>query len=322
MAKVYKTFDIDLDIKYASSNRSIKLTEDDTGIIFNIKISDSGTAVDLTECRVMAVFANANGTYVQDSDAPNGGGITIEEPASGKISLALFTTSFAAGYNECDIQIYSGENHEVLVTAARFNFTADRSHLNDNPEQSEQEIPLLVSLLSQASEAEKKAAAALELANDAIERAESVVASEGDMTKAEYDKDNDGTVDNSATLGGKPPSYYATADALAAESSERTQAIAAITPAGIGAVWGKRTTVNLNSGSWSNNQITVTVQGVTPTNDILVSCKPDDAEKLEMWSKSGVVASAQSQNSITFSCTKVPALNLTANIMILEGVTE
>lgn len=321
MAKVYKTFDIDLDIKYASSNRSIKLTEDDTGIIFNIKISDSGTAVDLTECRVMAVFANANGTYVQDSDAPNGGGITVTDPTSGKFSLQLFTPSFTAGHNECDIQIYSGESNEILVTAARFNFSADRSHLNDNPEQSEQEVPLLIGLISQATEAEQKAIAALERAEEAIERAESVVQTQGDMTKSVYDTDGNGVVDSAEDankLGGQLPSHFATSSALAEEAAERK----AIRPETIGAVWGKRTTVNLNSGSWSNNQITVTVQGVTPTNDILVSCKPDDAEKLEMWSKSGVVASAQIQNSITFSCTKVPALNLTANIMILEGVKE
>lgn len=51
-----------------------------------------------------------------------------------------------------------------------------------------------------------------------------VEAGTGDMVKAVYDTDDDGTVDNAAKLGGQTPDYYATAEAV----NELTQSISAI----------------------------------------------------------------------------------------------
>ena len=123
-----------------------------------------------------------------------------------------------------------------------------------------------------------------------------------------------------AAANGVP--YGGTINEILAKASENDFDAHWVNPQTIGLIGGIKTTVNLNAGSWSNNQITVTVQGVTAANDILVSCNPSSASVMEAWTKAGVYASAQTTNAITFTCNKVPAINLAANIMILEGVKE
>ena len=314
MSEVLKIQEVNLDLKRVTSQqKSLQpLKVMDTGNVFVIKLTDDGAPVDLTGTRVLAVFSRGDGKTAQQDDA---NGLEVD---GNIITIRLRNGSYTDGQNNCEIQVYSGENGETLVTSARFSFDGVRGIVNDETVEAEDAFPILVELIKevetangQAQDAVAAAEDAVRRADEAVEKAEGVVETLGDMTKKVYDTNGNGIVDDAERLGGQLPEYYATA-----------ADVESITPATIGATWGRKTTVNLNSGSWSNNQITVTVQGVTPTNDILVSCKPDDAEKLEMWNKCGVVASEQSQNAITFSCTKVPTLNLTANIMILEGVKE
>ena len=90
-------------------------------------------------------------------------------------------------------------------------------------------------------------------------------------------------------------------------------------PSDIGAISGRKATASLPVANWSSKTQTVSVPGVTQTNDILVSANPSCAEA---YGKAGVIASAQSNGSVTFACTSVPTVALTANIMILEGVAQ
>lgn len=76
----------------------------------------------------------------------------------------------------------------------------------------------------------------------------------------------------------------------------------------------KAQSVTLAVAGWSNNQLTVSVAGVTSTNNIIVT--PDPASYLA-WGEAVVYASAQGSGSITFTCETVPTENLTANILIM-----
>ena len=73
------------------------------------------------------------------------------------------------------------------------------------------------------------------------------------------------------------------------------------------------TQVTLNSSSWSNSEITISVSGVTTTNDVVVTPAPSS---IRTWSSCGVYCSSQSLDSLTFSCITTPESNLTANILI------
>lgn len=230
MAEVYQDFYIDLDIKYSASNREIILKEDDTGIRFHINLTDDGEPVDLSGCRIVALFAGGKGIAAQDSSMDDSG-ITINSDIVGRIDLDLFTSSFAVGYNECDIQVYSRDDRSLLITVPTFNFTVSRSHANEDSIVSRPEFPLLVNLVTQTEEALAAANEALDNANEAIDRAETVIGTSGDMTKAVYDTNDSGVVDDSEKLGGQVPNYYATTQALAEETAARE----AITPASIGA---------------------------------------------------------------------------------------
>ena len=153
---VNKTFDIILDTKRPPNNREIELVEDDTGNVLHISLFDDGEAVDLTGCRVVAVFARTGGTTMQDSGA-EGNGVTI---SGNEITIALRKSSYGLGTTECELQVYSGTLQDTLVTTARFNFGCRRAIFNSDTAQATNEYPILVQLIADANEASQNANAA------------------------------------------------------------------------------------------------------------------------------------------------------------------
>lgn len=67
--------------------------------------------------------------------------------------------------------------------------------------------------------------------------------------------------------------------------------------------------------SWANNTATVTVQGVTASNIVIVSPAP---ESVSVWCDSAVYCSAQAANSLTFTCSETPTAALAVNVIILN----
>ena len=61
MGKVTKSFKVTLDIARSISNREFSVVEGDTGNTLSITLNDDGKAVDLTGCRVLALFSKSNG---------------------------------------------------------------------------------------------------------------------------------------------------------------------------------------------------------------------------------------------------------------------
>lgn len=192
--QVLKTFRINLDLKRvtAQAEKIPPLVVGDNGNILEITLTDSGEPVNLEGCRVVAVFSTSDGQPVEQDTEGNGVAITGEK--MNVLVIDLKTTSYSVGKNNCEIQIYSGENLGTLVTTANFNFDGRPGILNDETIQAEDKFPILTAL---------------------IERVENLATATGDMTKEEYDPDGDGVVEraeeaeNAKMLGGKYPEQFA-----------------------------------------------------------------------------------------------------------------
>ena len=69
-----------------------------------------------------------------------------------------------------------------------------------------------------------------------------------------------------------------------------------------------QTTVTLSSSGWGSNKQTVTVNGVTASNLVLVTV---DSIKY------GIQCTGQSSNTLTFTCDTVPTENVTVSVAVL-----
>lgn len=72
--------------------------------------------------------------------------------------------------------------------------------------------------------------------------------------------------------------------------------------------------VTLLSSGWSSNAQTVTVNGVTASNNIIVSPAP---ASMQDYMDCAVYCSAQAANQLTFNCTSVPSVDITVNVLIV-----
>jgi len=372
MAEVYQDFHIDLDVKYSSSNREIVIKEDDTGIRFHINVADDGEPVDLTGCRIVALFAGGKGLASQDSSMDDSG-ITINDEITGRIDLDLFPESFSPGYNECDIQVYSREDRTLLITIPTFNFNVNRSHANEDTIVSRPEFPLLVNLVRQTEEALATANEAIDEANDASDRADTaagnanaaaasanaaasaansaaseantaaseantsaakadiaVVAANratesantaatrandaadriessggvGDMTKAVYDTDGDGIVNEAAVARNArlfddlPVANFA----MVSDLNKRSPKFVT-------------TTVTLPVSGWSGNAQRVSCSIAKADNIVFVS---PAAASFDDYGEAGVRCTVQSAGYLTFACKETPAASIVVNV-VAEG---
>ncbi len=160
MEEILKIIPVNLDLKRVTAQASTipPLVVGDNGNIFEITLTDGGEPVDLTGCKVFAVFSKSNGeTAEQDTD---GNGVTIGGTNHNVLTIDVRTGSYSDEQNNCELQIYSGTNYETLVTTAQFNFDGRRAIVNDETVMAEDKYPILVSLISQANEASQNANAA------------------------------------------------------------------------------------------------------------------------------------------------------------------
>lgn len=74
-------------------------------------------------------------------------------------------------------------------------------------------------------------------------------------------------------------------------------------------------TAVLPKGSWSNHNQTVSVNGVTSSNVVIVTSAPANYTE---YNECCVRCSGQASGKLTFTCTDVPSSTLTANILILN----
>lgn len=173
---VKKRFSVNLDVKNSSSNRPIEVVEGDNGNEIGVALTDGGAPVDLTGCRVLAVFSKSDGrTAQQDND---GHGVVMEEEKEGRFTIALYTGSFSPGLVECEIQVLSGEAFATLVTSAKFNFSCRRSIMNRDTVQAIDEYPILTELIGRVTETENSL-------SDIAEREDARASAENERLAAE-----------------------------------------------------------------------------------------------------------------------------------------
>lgn len=152
MEVVRKRFSIALDIKRATANREFEVVEGDNGNILVVTLTDDGAPIDLTGCLICAIFSKSTGTAQQDNE---GHGITLDEGETNKLEIQLYTTSFAPGLVECELQVYSGVDNKTLVTSAKLNFKCRRGIANDDTILATNEWPLLVDMLDRVEQGEE-----------------------------------------------------------------------------------------------------------------------------------------------------------------------
>lgn len=88
-----------------------------------------------------------------------------------------------------------------------------------------------------------------------------------------------------------------------------------ITPAGIGAAAASiGISATLLSSGWSGNVQTVTVDGVTASNNVVVAPAPANMQE---YMDCAVYCSAQAANQLTFNCTSAPSADITVNVLIV-----
>ncbi len=157
--EVKKNFKVALDIAKSISNREFSVVEGDTGNTLTITLSDNGTPVDLTGCRVLVLFSKSNGETMSQDSGEADGGISIGGDDGNEITVRLFPSSVAPGMVESEIQVYSGDELATLITTAQFNFKCRRGILNEDTIAATEEYPLLVSLISRVQAIETAEAA-------------------------------------------------------------------------------------------------------------------------------------------------------------------
>ena len=80
----------------------------------------------------------------------------------------------------------------------------------------------------------------------------------------------------------------------------------------------KYASVTLTAAGWSNNQQTVTVNGVSATETAqLIQPMPAVASQ-QAYMAAGIYCSGQAANSLTFTCSTVPTQNITVYVAIQE----
>lgn len=73
--------------------------------------------------------------------------------------------------------------------------------------------------------------------------------------------------------------------------------------------------VTIASADWSGTTATKTVNGVTSSNNVIVTYAPTSKSA---YTTADIYASAQGTNSLTFSCTTAPSVSVTANVLIFD----
>ena len=226
-----KVIDINLDLaRVTAQPQAIPvLVEGDTGNVFEITLTYDGVPVDLSDCRVLAVFSKVSDGTTSEQDTEDGyvgltsygitltgtpadedtisvesyngyatattdvsgGSVTVDAATfrsklpdgeyvfvydndatswilgqhsvriggtdHNEITIDLKNSSYGAGKNNCELQVYSGDDFKTLVTTAQFNFDGRKGITNNDTIRQTSEYPLLMQLMEQTLDALAKA---------------------------------------------------------------------------------------------------------------------------------------------------------------------
>jgi hypothetical protein len=158
-----KDYSITLDMMRTLPFRPFEVVEGDTGNILHVTLLNNGDAMDLTGCNIQLAFASSNGFAMQDETS----GIT-KTAETGTFDIALLPTAYGAGNVSADVQVYSGDGGETLVTSTRFDFRCRKSLISGDIIRANAAYPPLVEAARIANEAAAFALLAAERINTDI----------------------------------------------------------------------------------------------------------------------------------------------------------
>ena len=116
MEQEVKTYALAIDMVRTIGQPPFEVVWGDTGNVLHITLTNDGAPVNLADRYVCVVFRSGGGTALQDHT----NGLSLLDAAAGVFSLRLLPQSYDAGDVSADIQVYSGENRETLITSRRF----------------------------------------------------------------------------------------------------------------------------------------------------------------------------------------------------------
>lgn len=138
---VFPAYGITLTGGTPASGNTVTVTYDEDSITAATTVTGATVSVDSTD------FVRAMSSVIAG-----------EGDDSNEIYILVHSGSYSSsGINECEIQVYSGVNYDVLVTTAKFNFQSRRSSINEETILSEEKYPILVDLISKVQQALAKA---------------------------------------------------------------------------------------------------------------------------------------------------------------------
>lgn len=137
-----------------------KITVINAGGELMVSVSGSITGATVDAVKFLAKLPD-DGTYefIYNGDSWQYGNhsVTISGDNHNIVTVALRSASFGAGTNNCEVQVYSGDNGEFLVTSANFNFKGRKGIMNDETLVAEDKYPILVGLIADATTAANNA---------------------------------------------------------------------------------------------------------------------------------------------------------------------
>ncbi len=152
-----KDYSITLDMMRTLPFRPFEVVEGDTGNILHVTLLNNGDSMDLTGCAIQIAFASSSGFAMQDETS----GI-VKTAETGTFDIALLPTAYGAGNVSADVQVYSGEQSETLVTSTRFDFRCRKSLISGEIIRANAAYPPLIEAARVANEAAAAALAAAE----------------------------------------------------------------------------------------------------------------------------------------------------------------
>jgi hypothetical protein len=150
-----KNYTVKLDLLRTLPFRPFEVVEGDTGNVLHVTLLNNGDAMNLTGCKICVIFASSAGFAMQDETS----GVTKTEEL-GSFDVSLLPTAYGAGNVSANVQIYSGENDETLVTSTRFDFRCRKSLVSGEIIRANAAYPPLVEAARIANEAAASALAA------------------------------------------------------------------------------------------------------------------------------------------------------------------
>ena len=134
------------------TNDTITVTSSSGTVTAQVSGTITGATVDAE--KFLEKFPN-DGTYVFEYNGTSWQyglhSVAIVGDDSNIVMVALKSGSFGAGTNNCEVQVYSGDDGDILVTSANFNFKGRKGIMNDETIQSDANYPILVTLINEVS---------------------------------------------------------------------------------------------------------------------------------------------------------------------------